>query len=270
MNTRPVDGVIIDEHFNASFQEYGLGPWTRKLITIGLPLAESLSDKELIALLAHETAHGANGDVARRWYIHSALKTLNDWRQVLEPKEYHEARDGAGYGLITAIPALLFMYGLSQIPRGISFLLETLLMRESQSAEYLADYLAAECSGVSPTKSLLLKFAGSHSVLDSAVQKAALSTKDIQIFDSLAHAVQIPSDTVLEGIRRKELSRGLSLDATHPPTVFRAAFLDSINCGKEPMTVSDLQMARIRAELSKFKKEISARLIESYRRQLYD
>ncbi|MCP4937003.1 MAG: M48 family metalloprotease [bacterium] len=60
---RPIDYLVINEEFNASFSFAG---WSRHpVLTIGLPLWNVLDHEERLAVIAHELSHGVNGDAER-------------------------------------------------------------------------------------------------------------------------------------------------------------------------------------------------------------
>ncbi|NED82958.1 M48 family metalloprotease, partial [Streptomyces sp. SID11233] len=60
VGTRGVDLIAIDGEVNASAMRYGVRG--RMLLTLGLPLWESLGPEQRLALLGHELAHHAHGD----------------------------------------------------------------------------------------------------------------------------------------------------------------------------------------------------------------
>jgi heat shock protein HtpX len=74
---RPIDGIIIDQQFNASVTTIGLRG--KKILTIGLPLFTILPKEERLALLGHEVGHIANRDLGRSVFVGGAITTLTTW-----------------------------------------------------------------------------------------------------------------------------------------------------------------------------------------------
>lgn len=67
MQVKRIDGIIIDDEFNASVVQVG---WRRrKIIKIGLPLFSIMEPEEQLAILAHEFGHISNGDLTRSFIL---------------------------------------------------------------------------------------------------------------------------------------------------------------------------------------------------------
>lgn len=74
MNAYPVSEIYIDEDYNAFFANAGFK--RRNILGLGMPLILSLNKQELVAVIAHELAHGINGDSNRGFVLNSAIRTL--------------------------------------------------------------------------------------------------------------------------------------------------------------------------------------------------
>jgi len=161
----PIRHIVIDETFNAS---YALAGWRRQpVLRLGLPLWIALSPQERVAVIAHEIAHGVNGDSTRGFMIGSALAALGECIGLLQPRHRTMTRSELLAGYLTwlfSLPLLL-----------VESLLMHLLFQHGQRAEYFADYLAASLAGTQATVSVLQRFAlGEH--LHDVLLRNAYST----------------------------------------------------------------------------------------------
>ena len=77
------DVIAIDHEFNASWSIVGLR--RTRVLTLGLPLLTMLSPEQRVALIAHEFAHGRNGDSGRGLVVGSAVRGLEELYFVLAP-----------------------------------------------------------------------------------------------------------------------------------------------------------------------------------------
>jgi heat shock protein HtpX len=96
LGTTTVAGIVIYWGFNAVFNQVG---WQRKkILYLGLPLFSSLDGQEKVALLAHEVAHGVNGDPNRSFFVGTAIGSLATWYGFLRPDGLI---DHGPYGILT-------------------------------------------------------------------------------------------------------------------------------------------------------------------------
>lgn len=269
MGTSTPTMVQITSEYNAFYTEYGVGPWKKKLISLGLPLLSQLSDEEIIAIMSHETSHGANGDVARGAYVGSALSALANWYYALRPQSISE-----GMAYICGGPVMIWLSNISawvasHIPlAGYSILLR-LLFRQKQEAEYLADRLAAEVCGSEAMVSALSKLERDSS-WSMAVQRVALAKESKGDVFALANefAEKPVSSHEKERRRRLMIREGLSFDATHPPTPYRISFISKVSYLPQ-VKLSAEQSRKLRAELNGLKEKVSRDLIDRYLNSLY-
>jgi len=123
--------ALLEEEFNASFGRVG---WKqREVLTLGLPLWAILEDAERVALIAHELAHGVNGDPVRGFYVGSAVAALARWHVLLHPDRIWDEEKGVA-GL-PAIPFNLAMAMLANLARLAASVLAHLLWRDSHEFE---------------------------------------------------------------------------------------------------------------------------------------
>lgn len=263
MKTKRVSGIIIDESYNAYYTEYGFGPWKRKLICIGLLLAETLTDEELLAVLAHETAHGANGDIRRGVFIGGAIDMLHSWYWVLAPQSLSEGSNDAAFGALATIPVNTLRIIVSWIPLVIFKLLDVLLFRQTQEAEYLADRLAAEVAGTKAMACSLEQLLGKDDSVKLVIQQAALARESDTLFSKIESLSVKEKSKNLVSLHLNEIRRGLSLDSTHPPTIFRIKHLEN-NPVAASFRSNDAIFKEVRLEFKKKHIEVARKIIDEY------
>ncbi|WP_413576931.1 M48 family metallopeptidase [Bdellovibrio sp. HCB290] len=264
MKTGRPYALVLNNEFNAYYSEYGIGKNKKKVIGLGLPLLCQLSDEEIIAVISHETSHGANGDIARSVYVGRALDTLANLYYAMTPRHLSEGDAGFSGGIIATWVANLIGWLFSHIPLNAYKVQLRLLFRQQQEAEYLADTLAAEVCGTSSMLSVLEKFE-SHSDFHAAIEKAAYSTeKNVDVIEvAKVLNARLRSDHEKERIRRVDLLRGLSLDATHPPSAYRREYISRVSYLPQ-VRIKPEQSQLLRNELNVLRGQISYQLIQDY------
>jgi heat shock protein HtpX len=265
--------ILVNEKFNAGFTQAG---WRRRnLFYIGLPLWFVLDNGERIALMAHEVAHKVNGDASRGFLMHTAILALNNWYDLLHPNVIWDAAGGYGYGFIgfftrfsVALANLLRLL-LSYLPRILAYLLCHLLWRDSQRSEYLADYLAADLTGTKPITSMLDKL-HCYDEYVFTIQKITLNPDlKLDFFNEFKNRVAHMPASELERIRRLQEIEQSTLDATHPPTVYRIKMLEAHLIASPSVSLDDFPFTQIENELQKWKVPIQEKLIDLYKDHLY-
>ena len=262
VGSKRVSKIIVDEDFNASIGQFG---WRREAVLwIGLPLWTILSPEERIGVLAHEAAHGANGDPARSTVIGSTLTTLEGWLFFMRPdyvRPYMIERDQTlvTFGeLITR--ALFWLFSL--IVEGLIVLLLHLIWRNNQTAEYLADYLASRVSGTPAMIRMLNKLnAGEYLDLVLRSNVFSLQQSGAALLDKYeAFVADLPEVEITRLIRTAQLEDS-RLDATHPPTGYRVAFLENHAQPEPTLELSDEEIAALDRELACLKEGVGKELI---------
>ena len=234
LGTDAPTGLVLDHDFNAAFRQTG----AERVVVIGAILWRAAPPDERIALLSHELAHQLNRDPARSGLTSRALEVLAGWVWYLEPDA-----DEVLVELLMYIPFL--------IASGTFGLLLRLVFAESQRAEYLADAISARASGSTPAKRLLERVSFSERI-DAEILGLYPRTAagGLAMIDRLANAVvDVPEDTRAE-ITARMRDQTWSLDATHPPTAYRLAFLDLLPETADPLALSPDDMASVDDELA--------------------
>lgn len=266
----PVTALRIDESFNASYTRLG---WRREqVITIGLPLFAILTPQEQVAILAHEVAHGVNGDHNRALIVGAAINALGRWYRILRPDQsWGQSPFQTTVGFLTMIAsavANVFLRALAWIPWTWSYLLSHLLWRDSQRAEYLADALAARASGTDAMLSALEKL-HYQGVVDQAIHVLALRSTSETLLPVLRTQVAALPHHELERIRRSETIELARLDVTHPPTAYRIELLRSHLVTQPQVTLTDAEISQLEQEFARVQTQIQRDLVDSHRRRLY-
>lgn len=263
MNVSRIEGIVIDEEFNAAVTQIG---WRRKkYIFIGLPLFSLLECEEQTASLAHEFGHLSNGDLSRTFYIGTALYTLHTWYELLRPVS-HDEYSNDEFDFLK-----FFSYYLSaaiaQIPYLLLFLLVHLLYDGSQKGEYLADDRAAKTVGYQYLISAMAKFQH-EGTFYSKVRETAVKKNKTDLFEAIKeelHTMPLREKERLSRIAQLETSR---LDATHPPTAYRIMMLEKFRSLPSTTAVSKEGLMKMQKELMTQKTIIQEKLVENYRYEL--
>jgi len=262
-----IDIIKIDTRFNASIYEGGFKK--RHMLTIGLPLFTILEDREKIALLAHELGHCLNRDMRRGFYIGSALNTLIYWYRITRPAYLwpKHSRDGILIIFSTFVTNLL-MLALSKIIQLGIYILTHLIFRESQRAEYLADAQANRVSGTRAMVAMLEKLHFAE-IFTLSVQMVALNPGKQKLFDCLRNSLREVPERELDRIRRIRHLDGSRLDVTHPPTVYRTAFIEARPAEGANIIFGDEEFLELKKELARLEPIIEEKLLDRYKDSLY-
>jgi Zn-dependent protease with chaperone function len=252
----PLDGIVINETFNAWFGRFG---WRRRrVMALGLPLWVILTAEERVSLVGHELGHSVNGDASRSFFVYSAVRSLTTWSQILRPAAIWDRADG-WIGFL-AIPLNLILLGVARLAWLSAYGLMHLLWRNKQRSEYLADYLAAQAGGTAAALSVLHKMhlGPSCHVL---MQRIALGNPQADMFGALRDHIHTIPERELERLRRVELLVASRLDTTHPPTPHLIQFLQAHPVASARVSLSAEQNAAIDAELSRLQAGIQKKII---------
>jgi len=213
---------------------------------LGLPLWSVLHGQERVALVAHELAHSANHDIRRGIVIGTAIDSLARWYNVLRPAGIWS--DGYGIQNIVLVPFNLMMLGLSQIAKLGLYVLVHLLWHNSQRAEYLADHLSAQTAGTGAALGTLGKLYLGEA-LSLTLERATWKSRNRTFLDDFRRKVTDMPERELERVRRIAQLEGARLNATHPPTVHRIAFLQAHPVTTPKVTLSPEDDERLEYEL---------------------
>ena len=262
LHTKPIDVLIIDQDFNASWSVVGLR--RKRVLRLGLPLLMALDPQERVAVIAHELAHARNGDAARSFLVGGALQALEEL--------FTSLRSGAGtlgysdFRILEWVSRGL-LWILSQPIAGLYYTLALLLLRDSHRAEYLADALAARVAGtaaeIGSDEKLLLS-----SLFETAALHAGRSDSR-GVFEDLSRLMRdVPAR---ERERRRRLARieGVRLSSTHPPTARRMELLETRPSEPGRVFLDPDRAAAIDRELDPLRASIAASVADDYRAALY-
>lgn len=255
MNAPKVDHVVFNDQYNASWTTC---TWRQKrVLTIGLPLWSLLNHQERVAVIAHEIAHSINGDPGRGLFIGSAVNSLITWEWLLTPAQGNLS-SGGFVTFISNIFAKIVMTILSIVPSIFAYILAHLLWQDSQRAEYLADYLAATTGGSAATISALekLQIAFHYPI---AMKKMQTESEQIDTFEPLHQFMTAIPAYERERLNRADNYLGERLNATHPPTPYRVAFLTQHSDLFPKITISPIEADQITKELEPLRNKIVLR-----------
>jgi Zn-dependent protease with chaperone function len=248
LGAKPIDLVALTADFNASHGQAGLR--RSRVIWIGLPLWNVLTDEERVAIISHELAHQVNGDLSFGLVVGSGLNTLRYWHRTLRPGSWQPG-GGDIFSFFETVGQLLAR-GIYRVLRKLVELLydleQSLLFRSRQRAEYYADRVAAR---VASTPAMLAVLDILH--LDRACSLAiryAAQREEGDIWSRERAFVHDFSPKEWERLRRLDAMRGTAVDSTHPPTNLRFELLKSAPQQPAQVQVSAQESAAIAAEMA--------------------
>ncbi|WP_162463418.1 M48 family metallopeptidase [Paenibacillus psychroresistens] len=264
-NTKKVYGIIINGEFNASFAQVGFK--RKKIMHLGLPLISILKKQELVSLISHELAHGINGDLNRSIFIGSAMSTLSRWYQMIKPARLYETLEFTAIIALFMIPVNLFLLLVSKLIYMYLYCICQLDWLDSQRAEYMADNHAVMISGKDAKLAMLDKL-HLDSLFDFSIQKTINNPNSNPLLDEFQNQVaQIPSKE-LERIRRLNLMSNSKLDVTHPPTVNRISYINSLKDNPAKYQLTDELYNHFIVEISSLRSNIEKKIINDYKKNV--
>ena len=178
VGTAPAAAIAVNGWHNASYHRVGLR--REVVLTLGLPLWETLAPEQRLALLGHEFGHGANGDFRRGLWVGSALRSLQEWYYLLSPGAGPQGRR-VGRGLVgsgTAVATVL-LAGFAYLVLLFHRLLTRLTALSSRRGEYLADGFAVRVAANDATVGMLEMLTLGSSV-DHVVRRRRLNAKPVR------------------------------------------------------------------------------------------
>lgn len=279
-NTSEVEGIIIDEEFNASITEYGLKK--KKVLFIGLPLWSVLNDEEKLDLIGHEIAHCVNGDPSRNKIISTGINTLIKFGNSIHPESllgnYFIPYYG-GFRSFTLelskyaiLPINILLVGISNLLWNLSYILNNLVWIDSQKAEYLADILASSICGNKASISGMKKCSYSdifYFELQNLVLKGKKTMNNVDIFEEVNNKIKTLPDHEIDRLNRLLTKEEHKIDIKHPPTYSRILLLEEKGY-KDGTDIKDkIDFAKIENELNPYKQKIQYKLIDVYRDSMY-
>jgi Zn-dependent protease with chaperone function len=237
----------VSAEINANYRRAGFAG--KPYVELGGPLMAALDHDERVALISHELAHGANGDPLRAHWFVGALRMIVSWSLSIRPKGIGRLGDGMPMGgiiSIVGIPLEIAAHAVSQLLWWIARGIFSLVMRESQRAEYLADRLGADVSGDAAARASLAKIYLSD-VVDMAIQRHALTSPDHALHVSIQQSIRDVSPENWLQIRERLDAEQWQADASHPPTALRIRALTGDASLADALASDDLR-AGVEAE----------------------
>ncbi|WP_285565220.1 M48 family metallopeptidase [Streptomyces sp. RTGN2] len=263
LGCRPPDLIAFDARYGARWDAVGLR--RRRVLVLGLPLWESLTAGQRIALLVHELAHAADeGRPHARW-IRSALDSLVGWESLLAPDPerpngtrhaHHPAAAGRRSSSIAQAGEMAARPLLGLLAQGAGLLHTGLRGLSDQCAErtYRADRTAARVAATSSAEGLLQALLLREPAV-FALQR--LSRNDDDLWESLRTYLASVPDT--ERRRRLRLSqlRGDASGSGHPPTYLRIRFVRTLPRTDPAVSVTATEAGTIDLELAPIRSSIA-------------
>ncbi|MCX7749915.1 MAG: M48 family metallopeptidase [Clostridia bacterium] len=257
MGAPKIDDIVLTNEFNASFSQIGLN--RKRILFLGLPLFYLCNNKERIALLAHEIAHNMNGDIKRGVIVGGALKLIENWIFIVAPAKIRSVYVVDIYLEPVVILINCIRWLISRVILSFWYVLALLLWRNSQRAEYYADYLESRISGTDASVSLLQKIQYITTYY-SVIERISSFAYSRELFSELEHALKALPEREKQRIERMNMKYESSVDATHPPTRLRIEFLK--NHHKEVESSIDNELViRASSELEVLKGDVENYLI---------
>lgn len=261
LGAKPIDGIVLDYNFNAAYARSGLRG--KKLLVIGLPWFAALTGKEKVAIIAHEMGHHANRDITRSAFLGGVQQQLSRLYYGLYPQSDLSLLLAfvdtwiAWFRKFLAFPVMLLWYGI-----GFT------IWRDSQRAEYAADYAAASVAGADSIVSALKKLCYAPTFYKTW-EMAAQYQHTFRLFDEFRGRYRSMPEREVERIRLLNDRTENSLESSHPPTRYRLSYLWE----KAPRTsgiIAEETIRRMEAEFSELEALWEKRMLTDYRSYLYN
>ena len=263
LGTEPPALIAVNGDYNASYTRFGVR--RRVLLTLGLPLWETLAPEQWVALLGHEFGHGANGDARRGVWIGSALRSLQEWYRILRPGRtaYGGGSSASARGLVALGEMLTraVMAVFAELVLLANQLLRRLTALSGRRAEYRADAMAARVAGPEATTGLLRALTvGSAAGYVRGRYLLADGPRGDFWADLREYVASIPPS---ERDRRLLVSQldDSAVDTSHPPTRLRLDFVGQLPAAGPAIVLSAADAAAIGAELAPARAAVAGALL---------
>ena len=246
--------ICITPEVNAFVSRFG---WKHTpYMGIGAPLWLNLNKEQKLALIAHELSHQVNNDVARGIWVGSAISSLEQWYSYLHNPYNQDAN-------VAELIAHYLMRLISMLVLVAYYFLNFLYYRDSQKAEYLADYLGSRVSG---TKSFIALNERISVIFSNASKLSYCINRHVKEPEKIIPAFvaefdQVP-ETEVERVRQIDERELHSLDATHPPTHYRSELLRHFPA-EAMFTISDEENQSMDKEVSAFNLKLGQELVSN-------
>ncbi|HLY33013.1 MAG TPA: M48 family metalloprotease [Jatrophihabitantaceae bacterium] len=246
----PIDGVVVNETYNASCNRYGLR--RRRILTIGMPLWAALGPDARIALLGHELGHLINADPGMSLLTQPALTTFGRLARIFHPHGMIRAgayRTGADTSPLARAAAYLIFAPLSWAAARMHVRLWKFAMRDHQRAELYADAVSVRVGGTAGAVEVMTCVLLAESVNSAMHRASRVDGSPAHLRQAARTALAIDRALVL---RREQHSLRIesSFLSTHPPTGLRLRVLRAWPEQRSSVAVAAAEFDAADAELS--------------------
>jgi Zn-dependent protease with chaperone function len=231
LRVAPPSTIVITDDVNAHWGSDGLR--RQRVLGLGLPLWAVLGGQAKVAVVTHELAHEANGDLRSGWWVSSAVDALHHWQYLLTPARKTDEQvaqgsflmtEGTGINLIAERVASLLIAPVLLVLGVFRVVLSDLSNRSGQRAEHVADRLSADLAGTSAALEVQTVLLAAE-MLEFGLDVALRRDPAVDLWATArTFQASVPES---ERTRRIRLAaRTLqAVDDTHPPTARRIDLL---------------------------------------------
>ena len=242
--------LVLTEQFDAAFGR--IGARRRPVLILGNPLIATLSENELIAVIAHEIGHARDGAITRTLFVRMAHGVIKRWKKIYQSATTFELSVLTVIAKTLTLPLYLALVSTD-------WLFEFCAARDAKRAEYVADTHSIRLAGSFNSHQLSTRFLyGSLPEVRAAYTEAIPERR----FRALHEAVS----TLTEGEQAwlNEAAQNINRDrkSLHPPLHDRQAFADSIVSPNTQVSLKKEQFALIQNEIARWPIVIYKRELE--------
>jgi Zn-dependent protease with chaperone function len=246
VGARPADAVVVNAGWNASYSAVG---WRRRrVVSLGLPLWDAVPADQRVAILAHEFAHGVNGDARHGAVVGTSLAALTRLHSALRPLSRRRPVGRMAGNEALAAP---FMALLRAPVTGLLMLQQLISLRSSQRAEYLADAIAARVSSPASMADALDSITTGRDTYRFVIERRRFRDGKTGFWDQLHSSLAAVPDSEKERRRRESGRDRPQMAETHPPAHLRIRVLRGLPPHPALVSASEAEEEQIRAELAR-------------------
>ncbi|MEV8454605.1 M48 family metallopeptidase [Streptomyces sp. NPDC052095] len=264
VSTRPPDLIAFDTRYGAHWASVGLR--RRRALVLGLPLWETLTDDQRLALLVHKLAHAADERRPHARSVRSALEALAGWENLLRPdpeqnRAHHDLRQelagGGRAGNLARAGEMVARPLLGLLSQGAHLLHSGLRWLDPRSVDrtYRADRTAAGLTTAATTESLLRALLLREPAA-FALHRVTRGSGDP--WEAMrAYCASVPDSERARLHRLSEL-RGDASGTGKPPTHLRIRFARTLPRTGPALSPADDEMRALDRELTAVRAAIAA------------
>ncbi|MFG2218941.1 hypothetical protein ACIOZL_20130 [Streptomyces sp. NPDC087769] len=263
LGTRPPESIAFDAGYGAHWA--AVGRRRRRVLVLGLPLWETLTTDQRLALLVRELAHAADEGRPRARWIRSALESLTGWEDLLRPDPArsgpapdprHSLASGGRASNIAHVGEMLARPLLGLLAQG-AHLLHALLRRldgRCVDQAYRADRTAARIATAAAAEGLLRALLLAE---PAGLALERLARRGDDLWEALRdYLASVPDSERARRLRLSEL-RGDASGSGQPPTCWRIRFVRTLPRTEPAVTVTGAEARTIGLELAAIRSSIA-------------